>query len=285
MASKAYGHGSYRFYQRTLAFLRTRLLGAVTMPALIGAAVAAADGAFHRLRFLLILAGLAAAELLNLLGSDYHWARNPDNSEPRLPGNPVLPARVLPPERVPLVLVPIALAGLGVLLYFTFTVGIGVLAFMLAAGLIGALYVFSPFDYAFLYTAFVPPLISGGVYLAMSGRLLGEAFAAGVPITLISLGVILGYRVMCVREAAAYRRSRAVVLAVYGMAAVLVILYVPAGILPPSGLAALAPILGFSWLFARLSRRERRDAVPATAAGVLMHTATCLVLAAAIVWT
>ena len=92
-----------------------------------------------------------------------------------------------PPARIPLVLAPIALTGLAVSLYFTITVGIGVLLFLLAATSIGALYVFAPFRYAFLYTAFIPPLISGGIYLALADRPEGMAFAVSVPITLISL--------------------------------------------------------------------------------------------------
>lgn len=273
---------SYLFYENVLAFLRTRLLGAVVMPALIGAAFSARQGTFHWLRFVLILAGLAAAEMLNLLGSDYRMLRNPDQEEPRLPGNPVFRPEVLPFSRIPLIVAPIALVGLAVLLYFTITVGIGVLVFLLAAGIIGALYVYSPFRYAFLYTAFIPPLISGGVHLAMAGRFDGLAFAAGVPITLISLGVILGYRVMYEQTGSGRRRSRAVVLALYCLAGINVVLYVPAGIYPRAGLAALIPIAAFLWLFATVSTRENNDPVPATALGVLMHTSTCLVIAAAL---
>jgi hypothetical protein len=273
---------SNRFYETVLAFLRTRLLGAVLMPALIGAAFAERRGTFHWLRFLLILAGLAAAEMLNLLGSDYRTLRNPDRKEPQLPGNPVFPPERLPLSRIPLVLGPIAAIGLAVLLYFTITVGVGVLVFLLAAGIIGALYVFSPFRYAFLYTAFIPPLISGGVYLAMTGTMEGLAFAAGVPITLISLAVIVGYRVMYEQSGSERRRSRAVVLALYCLAGINVALYIPAGIYPLAGLAAVVPIAIFIWLFGVISAREKKDPVPATALGVMMHTTTCLAIAAAL---
>ncbi|UCF97505.1 MAG: hypothetical protein JSV89_20380 [Spirochaetaceae bacterium] len=277
-------HGSYRFYEKVLAFLRTRLLGAVMMPALIGAALAARGGAFHWLRFVLILVGLAAAELLNLLGSDYQMFRNPGKQGSQLPGNPVFSTERLPASRIPLLLAPIALIGLGVLIYFTVTVGIGVLLFLLAAGIIGALYVYSPFRYAFLYTAFIPPLISGGVYLALTGKLEGLAFAAGVPITLISLGVIVGYRVMYEREGLKRRRSRAVVLALFCLAGINVLLYVPAGIFPWIGLAAVIPLFFFTWMIGTVSVRERKDSVPATALGVMMHTSTCLIVAAALLF-
>ena len=275
---------AHPFYGNILAFLRTRLLGAVLMPALIGAAFVVRRGAFQWLRFVLVLLGLAAVELLNLLGSDYRMFRNPDRKEPQLPGNPVFPPEHLPASRIPLILVPIALIGLAVLLYFTVTVGIGVLVFLFAAGLIGALYVFSPFRYAFLYTAFIPPLISGGVYLAMTGRLEGPAFAAAIPITLISLAVIVGYRLMYEQTGPERRRSRAAVLALYCLAGINVVLYVPAGIYPLAGLAAAVPIASFLWLVAMVSAREKKDPVPVTALGVMMHTTTCLVIAAALLF-
>jgi hypothetical protein len=274
--------GSYPFFENILAFLRSRLLGAVLMPALIGAALAARAGAFHWLPFFLILVGLSAAEMLNLLGSDYRMIEKPERKEPQLPGNPVFPLERLPASRIPLVLAPVVFVGLAVLVYFTITVGIGVLLFLLAAAVIGALYVFSPFRYAFLYTAFIPPLISGGVYLAMTGKLDGLAFAAGVPITLISLAVILGYRVMYEQAGAERRRSRAVVLALYCLAGINVVLYVPAGVYPWAGLAAVVPIAVFVWLVGKWSAREKKDPVPVTALGVMMHTSTCLVIAAAL---
>jgi 1,4-dihydroxy-2-naphthoate octaprenyltransferase len=276
--------GSYPFYENVLVFLRSRLLGAVLMPALIGAALAARAGAFHWPRFLLVLVGLAAAEMLNLLGSDYRVFQKPERKEPQLPGNPVFPPERLPASRIPLVLAPVAFVGLAVLVYFTITVGIGVLVFLLAAAVIGALYVFSPFRYAFLYTAFIPPLISGGVYLAMTGKLEGLAFAAGVPITLISLAVILGYRVLYEHTGAERRRSRAVVLALYCLAGINVALYVPAGVYPWTGLAAVVPIAVFVWLVGKWSAREKKDPVPVTALGVMMHTSTCLVIAAALLF-
>jgi hypothetical protein len=272
----------YPIYSRILAFLRTRLLGAVLMPALIGAALSVREGTFDGLRFLLILVGLAAAELMNLLGADYQSLRNPASKEPQLPGNPVFSPKILPASRFPLVLAPLALIGLAVLIYFTVTVGIGVLLFLLAAGIIGALYVFSPFRYAFLYTALIPPLISGGVYLAMTGTVYGTAFAAGLPITSISLAVILGYRVMYEREGTERKRSRAVVLALYCLAGLIVALYIPAGIYPWTGLTALIPIVVCLVMVAIVSEREKKNSIPVTALGVMMHTGTCLALAVAL---
>ncbi|MBA7590058.1 hypothetical protein ES708_32160 [subsurface metagenome] len=103
-----------------------------------------------------------------------------------------------------------------------------------------------------------------------------------MPITLISLAVILGYRVMYEQIGPRRRRTRAVVLAVYSFTGINVILYVVAGIYPWAGLAALLPIVLFFWLFANVSDREKTDPVPATAVGVFMHTSTSLAIAAAL---
>jgi hypothetical protein len=266
--------GTYRIYEKTLAFLRTRALGAVLMPALVGAALAARRGEFLWVRFMLLLVGLAAAELINLFGSDYRVYRNPHRKGFLLPGNPVCPTGRLPASRIPVVLVPVASAALAVLVFFTLTVGFYLLLFLLAAGIVGALYVWSPFRWAFLGTAFIPPLISGGTYLALTGEASGLAFAAAVPITFISLAVILGYRVMYERRGAGRRRAWAAVLAAYSLAGINVVLYAATGVYPRSGWAAALPVaLLLPWT-AIVCAREKDNPIPATALGVLMHSAT-----------
>jgi hypothetical protein len=290
-------------YDPVLAFLRTRLLGAVLMPALLGSAASAGAGELPILRFVLVLVGLAAAEFLNLLASDYAAWRSPGGSESVglsvLPGNPVIPSSRLNPERIPLVLLPIAVVGLAVLLYFTLVVGIEVLVFFVAAAAIGGLYVFSPFPYAFLSTSLIPPLISGGTYLALTGELEARAFWVGVPIAWISVAVILGYRVLFAgtgREggpensdpAGAWRRREGIILAVYALAGVTLVVWVPAGILPVAALLALVPWAGcLVWILLLLrkpwSNAVRRSArVPVTTVGVLMHILSSAVLALAL---
>jgi hypothetical protein len=290
-------------YAPVLAFLRTRLLGAVLMPALIGAAAAARWGEFRALRFLLVLVGLAAAELLNLFGSDYAVWRSPGQRGPAelsaLPGNPVVSPARLKPQRIPLLLLPVALVGLAVLLYFAFAVGAQVLLFFIAAAAIGWLYVWSPFPYAFLSTALIPPLISGGTYLALSGELAGRAFWSGLPAAWISVAVILGYRLPFSGagrrdapgddgpgggsprgsgKAGAGQRRRGLVLAVYALAGAALALLVPSGVLPAAALLALLPWAGcLVWVLVLLWKPAGGDApgaalVPATAVGVLMHT-------------
>jgi hypothetical protein len=291
-----------------VAFLRTRLLGAVIMPALLGAAASARAGEFRLLRFVLVLAGLAAAELLNLFASDYAaWRKPAVAGSPALsvlPGNPVIPPSRLNPERIPLILLPIAVVGLAVLVYFALAVGIEMLVFFLAAAAIGALYVLSPFPYAFLSTSLIPPLISGGTYLALTGELRARAFWVGIPIAWISVAVILGYRLLFTGGGASgrpddsdverlWRRRKGSILAVYALAGVTIGAWVPAGILPVAALLALVPWAGcLCWMLMLLRERpggmeersmeERSARVPATAVGVLMHTLTSATLALAL---
>ena len=301
---------------RALAFLRSRLLGAVTLPALIGAAWAWRAGAFAPvaaaagsgrggsalLRLAIALAGLAAVELMNLFGADYlRYVRQgraggrpagragagpadgagPQGVEsgPQLPGNPV--AGRLPPSAIPRLLLALAAAGAAALLYFALTVGPGVLAFLLPAASVGALYVFSPFPYAFLGTALVPPLVAGGVAFVLLGRASPASFLSALPVSLVSAGVILTYQVAYRRERppSAWVRAMAVLLP-YVLADVVVAALLLARVYPRSGYFALLPPIVFPGWAARLLLSETRDPVPATAVGVFLHGTLCLAIAA-----
>ncbi len=269
-------------YARLLAVLRSRTLGAVTMPALVGAAWSARQGRFHLAPFLLVLAGLAAAELLNLFGIDMLRHLKGDSAGPKpLPGNPVVAPRLLPGRRLPAVLAVLAVVGLAVLAYFAVTVGWGVLALLASAVAIGGLYVLSPFPQACLSTSFLPPLLVGGTVLAVSGELRSGAFLAGLPVALISLGVILTYCLLYGREGS-YARKLAAVAGAYLLAAVSAAVLAAWRLYPLLALATLAsPALLAPWAV-RLALRERRDPVPATAVGVLMHHLFCVLLAASV---
>ncbi len=283
-------------FSRALAFLRSRLLGAVTLPALIGAAWAWRAGAFAPgaggpggrlagpawLRLALALAGLAAVELLNLFGADYlGMARGRRESGPPLPGSPVCPR--LRPEAIPGLLLALAAAGAAVLLYFALSVGPGVLAFLLPAAAVGALYAFSPFPYAFLGTALVPPLVAGGVAFVLLGRAPGACFLSALPVSLASAGVILTYQ-----EAYAGGRSagaRALtVLPAYVLANLAVAALLLKRVYPRSGFFALLPAIVFPGWAARLLLFEASDPVPATAVGVFLHSTLCLAIAAGFFW-
>jgi hypothetical protein len=284
-----------------LAFLRSRLLGAVMLPALIGAAWAWQAGAFASgrggpalLRLGLALAGLAAVELLNLLGADYlTHARRMRGAEvrqgggprgesgPQLPGNPV--AARLHPAAIPRVLVGLAGAGLAALLYFAVAAGPGVLAFLLPAAAVGLLYVFSPFPYAFLGTALVPPLVAGGVAFVLLGRAPAACFLSALPVSLVSAGVILTYRVAYRGQRPALARAFPALLP-YVLADLLVAALLLARVYPRSGFFALLPAIVFPGWAARLLLTESRDPVPATAVGVYLHSSLCLAIAAGFFW-
>jgi hypothetical protein len=284
-----------RGHARALAFLRSRLLGAVSLPALIGAAWAWRAGAFapgaarpSLLRLAIALAGLAAVELMNLFGADIRRAgrggeepgregARGDRSAPQLPGNPVAPR--LRPAAIRRLLLLLAAAGLAALLYFAVAVGPGVLAFLLPAAAVGALYVLSPFPYAFLGTALVPPLVAGGLSFVLTGRAPAACFLSALPVSLVSAGVILTYQVAYRGRRRALERALPVlacyVLADLGVAALLL-----ARVYPPSGFFALLPAVVFPGWAARLLLTESRDPVPATAVGVYLHSTLCLAIAA-----
>ena len=271
---------------RTLAFLRSRLLGAVTLPALIGAAWAYRHGAWAAsgagrgaawLRLGLALVGLAAVELLNLFGADYVNHRSP-GADPPLPGNPV--ASRLDPRRIPAVLLALAAVGAGTLLYFVLAVSPAVLAFLLPAAAVGALYVFSPFPFAFLATALVPPLVAGGVAFALSGRAEAGAFLSAVPVALVSVGVIDTYRVAYRKPPPTVGVRVAAVLLPYVLADAVVAVLLLTRLYPRAGYFALLPAIVFPGWAARLLLTVRADPVPATAVGVLLHSALSLAIAA-----
>lgn len=273
-----------------MAVLRTRILAAVVMPALIGGACSLRLGVFHLLDFALILVGLACVELLNLFGSDlmaFRHSQSPGKQEePLLPGNPVISPELLQPRKIPFVMIIPGLIGTAVLVYFLVNLGPQVLHFLVSAALIGLLYVYNPFPFAFLSTSLIPPIISGGVFFTLSG---GEvdlyAFLAGLPISWISLAVILSYRAPRNRAPTATdggKRNLAVFF-FYSLAGLNIIFYALAKIFPPLVLTASAvPIAGL-FLIPRIFKREKADFIPATAVGVIVHFLTSLLIAVALI--
>ncbi len=273
-------------YAQVLALTRSRTFTAVVMPALIGAGYAYAREQFRLPAFALILVGLVCAELLNLLGYDWNHYRNQDpawaEKNPILPGNPVVPESLLPGRYIPVLVGLVGLIGLAVLGYFTRQVGSGILLLLGAAVGVGALYLFPFFPYAYLSTALLPPILAGGVYLALSGQWDWRALLSGLPVTWISVAVILTYRVLYAGEGVTSRKAL-VVAGFYGLAALHVAAWVPAGIYPKAALAAIVVLVGGLLWLRDVWKEETRDSVPATTVGVLIHATACLLIAAAIV--
>ena len=275
------------FSHTILAFLRTRILAAVLMPALIGTAFSARQGYFELIRFVLILAGLVIAELMNLFGTDYFsgspFKGPPGSRPPRLPGNPVLPPSILKTENIPRVILSLGIAGLAILVSLTILAGPVVLIFMALALATGFLYVFDPFPYSFLATAVLPPIICAGVYFVLSGKLILEAFLVGLPVAWISVSVILGYRVLYrgtnTGTLSFDRKKIAAVLLVYFLCPVNITLSHIMGLYPPLTLVAVPACLLFIYGTYRILREKTSDFIPATSVGVLMHSTVSMLVA------
>jgi hypothetical protein len=158
-------------------------------------------------------------------------------------------------------------------------VGPAVLAFLVPAAAVGALYVFSPFPYAFLGTALVPPLVAGGVAYVLLGRAAAACFLSALPVSLVSAGVILTYQVAYRGRRPALARAFPALLC-YVLADLLVAALLLIRVYPRSGFFALLPAIVFPGWAARLLLSESRDPVPATAVGVYLHSGLCLAIAA-----
>ena len=102
--------------------------------------------------------------------------------------------------------------------------------------------------------------------------------------SLVSAGVILTYQVAYRARPPALWVRALVVLLPYALADVAVALLLLVRVYPPAGYFALLPAIVFPGWAARLLATEPRDPVPATAVGVLLHSALCLAIAAGLFW-
>jgi 1,4-dihydroxy-2-naphthoate octaprenyltransferase len=268
-----------------LGVSRTRLFVAVSVPTVLGGAVAERDGSFSILTFLLVLAGLVLVEASNLFFGDWTARQGKSllpgsNPPPPIEGSPMIPERMLPSRHALRASVLCLLSATVVLVYFALMRGWPILLLGLLAVLIGFFYALSPVRYGFFSTALLPPLLTLSVVFVFTGRFASVAFLAGLPLLFSSAGVIYTYRVLYLPSAnvgSFSARLRTLVL-IYCLTFLSVILLDVFELLPTTtALAVLAlPILFY--LVAR-SEKERLDYVPVTSLGVLLHTATGLLLA------
>lgn len=267
---------------RLTAFLRTRLAGAVLMPALLGTAWAASRGVFELFPFFVMIVGLLAAEFADLILADLVAAGVFPGIRPldsiALPGSPVSRRLLEKPVRSFIVLGLLAIPGALAFLFFLTRCGPGIFLPMAAALLCASLYAFQPFPGSFLATAFVPALITGAAWFAFSGQWRVEAFLAGLPITLLSTGVILTYRT-AYRDGKVMVAGKHFVFVMYAAAFASIIALMVCGIYRWWALAALIPGIILVASTMRAFARETVDPVPATAFGVILHTAISLMLA------
>jgi hypothetical protein len=265
------------FLTRVLAILRTRIAGAVLMPALLAGSYAHSRHAFRLPGFLLILLGLIAAEYADLLISDLLAAAKGKTHE--LPGSPVWPWLLKSPPRGGFAFALLGACGAAVLAILFVQIGPGILVLVGIAAACALLYAFQPFPGAFLATSLVPALITGGTFYALSGGWDATAFLAGLPICLVSVGVILTYRV-AYRAGLVRTAGKAAVILCYLCALLGVALLVFCGVYAWIALFAIVPGALLVAFAARLLAREKTDSTPATADGVLLHTVLSLSLAA-----
>ena len=272
---------SYKLWYNYLALSRTRIFTAVMSPALIGAAYAGMKDEFILMDFIFIAVGLISAELLNLFAYDYKalTIEGYTDENPLLPGSPVFSEKILPAKRIPVLLGFTALIGLSVLVYFIVKIGLIIVVLMGAAIIIGGLYVRPPFPYAYLSTSLLPPVLSGGVYLALSGNIDINAFLAGLPVTWISVAVILNYRVLYDDPEKFSWGKAAVVISFYLLAFFNIALFIVTDFLPP--LSAIAAGLAGAGILKMMDifKKEKEDSIPATSLGVMIHSGAALVIA------
>jgi hypothetical protein len=267
------------FLAGVLAVLRTRLAGAVLMPAVLAGSFALSRHALRPWRFLWVALGLLAAEFADLLIADLFSMTK--GKKPELPGSPVWPALLRSPARVGAAFSILGAIGAVAFAVLFAQIGPGLLIPAGIAAICALLYAFQPFAGAFLATSLVPILITGGAYFAMSGAWSAAAFLAGAPISLVSVGVILTYKV-AYSDGRVIASGKNAVIVSYLSAILAVGVLVASGVYRWPALFSMAPGAAGIFLAARLFRREERDYTPATAAGVLLHTVLSLSLAALI---
>lgn len=195
-------NGMDKFLKKWLAISRSRLFVAVTIPALVGSAVALSEDYFSCSLFILMLFGLILAESANLLFAD--WAsygghipfRERIEPPPSIEGSPMIPEKLLPLRYTLHAGVICLVAGGIIFTYFLWLRGWPIMMFALLALTIGFFYVLSPVRYGFFSTAFLPPIIALGAYYVLSASLSWKPVLAGLPLAFLSGGVIFIYRIL-----------------------------------------------------------------------------------------
>jgi 1,4-dihydroxy-2-naphthoate octaprenyltransferase len=268
-----------------LGLSRTRLFVAVTVPAVLGGAVAERDGSFSVGTLLLVLVGLVLVESSNLFFGDWTAREGKSllpgsNPPPTIEGSPLIAERILPSRLTLYASALCLLSAAAVLAYFALTRGWPILLLGSLAVLIGFFYALSPIKYGFFSTALLPPLLTLSADFVFTGRFTLVAFLAGLPLLFSSAGVIYTYRVLYVHSAntgSFSARLRLLVL-LYCLTFLSVVLLDVCELLPATTALALLALPILFYLVAR-SEKERLDYVPVTSLGVLLYTVTGLLLA------
>ena len=270
---------------KALAFLRSRLLTAVMLPAIIGLAYSGSRGLFPPVKVVLVLLGLAAAELISLLAVDSrtHWERSQGLpiSYPPLPGNPVFTR--LPASRIPWLMSVLGFMGVLVLGYFYFFWGPEILFLLAAASMAAFFYIVDPFPYAFLFVLVVPPLLTGTVYTALSGVLEISAFLVGLPNAFILAGINFIFRKLYKPQEDFLPSRILAVLFLYSLSLCTVTVLIVVKILPLSANSVSIFVLTGLYFSFQIFKKEQKSPIPAVLAGIGLYVVTALSVAVSLV--
>jgi 1,4-dihydroxy-2-naphthoate octaprenyltransferase len=274
---------SHPYLKRWLAISRTRIFVAVTVPSLIGSAIALRHGHFALEPFTLMLFGLVMLESANLLMADWATYRSASSLREQLPpiieGSPMIPERLLPLRySLHAAILCFALAAL-TFVYFAAHLGFLLLILGALALVIGFFYVLSPIRYAFFSTALLPGVIAFGSYYVLVGLTSWEPALATIPMMLLSSGVIFTYRILYSdQDTAQFRLRKRLLIGIYVFA------YLALAGVVLGGLTPLPMILGFASLPILIAitgaiNRKTANYLPATSLGVLLYATTGILIA------
>lgn len=273
----------YRNYYKLLAIARTKLFTSFTFPALVGGAYSYSQGHFNFSRFVLILMGLIFANLVKLLVYDYE-ALNPKKDKddyPFFPGSPIFSPIQLPRKKLPLMIAVSAFGALIVLVYFFLVSGWMIVALIGATLFLSK--IISNFYFISTHLAFsiLPPILSGVVYLAMSGELNLDAFLVGLPIMFIP-GVIVLMKEKIVVQSNNSNIFRRTPLILYIVSYGCIIYFTVIDLYHPIVLLSISFFVIPIMRTFKLIKTENKDPIPETTLGVLVHAGVLLVIAISI---
>ncbi len=276
---------------------RSVILVISAQAALIAGLLAVADGAFHALPFLLVLIGFVTAHMISNLSNDYFGHRRghdtPDSPRMRYTLHPVA-SGVLDMQTLGVGLAILATIGLVIVGYFWFTRGPLALGFALAGLAFLYLYDAAPRPLKSLglgeLAAFLVwgPLMVGGGYFVITGRVSVSAFLISIPYGLGVMSILMGKHIdqaefdrrhghrtlpVVLGDRAARQLNRAIVAAMYVIVAALILL----GRLTPFA-ALIVAALPRGWRALAVMARPRPESPPPGYVGwPLWYHRVCLV--------
>jgi 1,4-dihydroxy-2-naphthoate polyprenyltransferase len=226
---------------------RSVILVISAQAAIIAGLLAAADGRFDALAFLLVLIGFVTAHAISNLSNDYFGYRRghdtPDSPRMRYTIHPIA-SGVLDANSLLVGLGILAAIGTAIIVYFLAARGPVALGFALAGLLMLYLYDAAPTPLKSIgmgeIAAFVVwgPLMIGGGYFVITGRLSGPAFLASIPYGLGVMSILVGKHIdqadfdrnhaqrtlpVVLGDRRARALNRAVIVAMYAVVAVLIV--------------------------------------------------------------